>query len=1055
MNAILRFGMECSALLLPFGYPAAHTDRSELAMTSIDQARRSWDRMEIPASAENSGRFAAIGIDIGSTTAKIVVYCDGELVYSCYERHFSQVRPKTLELLLRVKDMVGDRPVSVAISGSAGLGLANAAGIPFVQEVFATGETVKHLEPDTSVVIELGGEDAKVIFFKGGIDERMNGTCAGGTGAFIDQMATLLDVTVEELDALSLGHTRIYPIASRCGVFAKTDIQPLLNQGAAKENIAASIYAAVASQTIAGLAQGRKIDGRVMFLGGPLYYCKGLRAAFKDALNLNDEDAVFPEYGRLSVALGAALYACGLDKTTDMDTLIAGVEASTHEKTEAAHTAPLFESEADYEAFCRRHAKASVKTVYPTDYTGGAYVGIDCGSTTTKLVLMGEEGELLYAYYHSNRGNPVSIVREQLQEIYDICGDRITIKGSAVTGYGEELIRHAFHIDRGLVETMAHFTAAKYFNPNVDFILDIGGQDIKCFKVKGDAIDSIMLNEACSSGCGSFIETFARSMGYRIDDFARLGLFAKAPVELGTRCTVFMNSSVKQAQKDGATVGDISAGLSRSVVKNAIYKVIRASSAEELGRELVVQGGTFLNDAVLRAFEMEIGCDVIRPQIAGLMGAFGAALFARSLGLHKSAIMDAATLASFTHTSKAATCRGCGNNCHLTINTFSGGERFISGNKCERGAGMKVPEGAEVIPNLHQYKRERFAALEESSRDGGRGTIGIPMALGMYELAPMWHTLFTELGFRVTFSGPSTRDIYLKGQFSIPSDTACYPAKIMHGHIEQLVERGVDAIFYPCLTYNVDEHLGDNHYNCPVVAYYSELLKGNMESVKNTRFLHPYLNINDRRELTRELTVYLRDHVCHIEKSEIRRAVDKAFAAYDKWMADIRREGEMALKWARERGQRIMILCGRPYHTDPEIGHGIDKLATSLGFTVVTEDSIAGLTVNAPVNVLNQWTYHARLYAAARYAADHEDVQLVQLVSFGCGIDAVTTDEVRSILESRGKLYTQIKIDEITNLGAVTIRLRSLIGALEYAGKSSVSSAGGANKVLKGGVSHG
>ncbi len=1028
---------------------------SNQTSSPADIATSRWERIDLPVGGGE--HFAAIGIDIGSTTAKLVVFCDGQLVYSCYERHFSRVRPKTLELLLRVRDMVGERPVHVAISGSAGLGLAKAAGIPFVQEVFATGETVRHLEPDTSVVIELGGEDAKVIFFRGGMDERMNGTCAGGTGAFIDQMATLLDVTVEQMDELSLHHTRVYPIASRCGVFAKTDIQPLLNQGAAKENIAASIYAAVASQTIAGLAQGRRIEGKVMFLGGPLYYCRGLRAAFKEALNLSDENALFPEYGRLSVALGAAHYACGLQQPTDIDTLIAGVEASTREKPEATHTTPpLFADEADYRAFCDRHARASVPVVYPYDYSGNAYLGIDCGSTTTKLVLMGEGGELLYSYYHSNRGNPVGIVREQLAEIYRICGDRIRIKGSAVTGYGEELIRHAFHIDRGLVETMAHFTAAKYFNPRVDFILDIGGQDIKCFKVKGDAIDSIMLNEACSSGCGSFIETFARAMGYEVDEFAKLGLFAEAPVELGTRCTVFMNSSVKQAQKDGATVGDISAGLSRSVVKNAIYKVIRASSAAELGHEIVVQGGTFLNDAVLRSFEREIGGEVIRPQIAGLMGAFGAALYARSLGLSETATLDAAAIDAFTHTSKATTCHGCGNRCHLTINQFTGGERYISGNKCERGAGRREPEGADIIPNLHRYKRDRLAALEETSRDGGRGTLGIPLALGMYELAPLWHALFTELGFRVTLSGPSTRDLYIKGQFSIPSDTACYPAKLMHGHMEQLVERDVDAIFYPCLTYNVDEHVGDNHYNCPVVAYYSELLKGNMESVRRVDFLHPYLNINDRHELTRELYALLGDRYGGFRKADIRRAVNVAFEAYDKWMADIRHEGEAAIRWARERGARIMILCGRPYHADPEIGHGIDRLATSLGFAVVTEDSIASLTTDAPVNVLNQWTYHARLYAAARYAAAHEDVQLVQLVSFGCGIDAITTDEVRAILESRGKLYTQIKIDEITNLGAVTIRLRSLIGALEYtSGKHEEAPPAREDKTpLKGGVSH-
>ena len=982
---------------------------------------------------------AIIGIDIGSTTAKVVVYCDGHLVYSCYERHFSQVRPKTLELLERVAPMVGNRPVRAAISGSAGLGMAQAAGIPFVQEVFATGETVRHLEPNTSTVIELGGEDAKIIFFDGGMDERMNGSCAGGTGAFIDQMATLLDVTVEELDTLSLNHTRVYPIASRCGVFAKTDIQPLLNQGAAKENIAASIYAAVTSQTIAGLAQGRKIEGTVMFLGGPLYYCQGLRQAFRDALQLDDEHAIFPDYGRLSVAIGAALYAAALPEAVSMDSLIGGVEQSTHEKAEAAHTEPLFQSEDEYAAFRVRHDRASVATVCPYDYTGDAYLGIDCGSTTTKLVLMGEDGQLLYSYYDVNRGNPVSIVRDQLLEIYNLCEDRIHIKGSCVTGYGEELIRHAFHVDAGLVETMAHFTAAKYFNPHVDFILDIGGQDIKCFKVKGDAIDSIMLNEACSSGCGSFIATFARSMGYDVEEFAKLGLFAKAPVELGSRCTVFMNSSVKQAQKDGATVQDISAGLSRSVVKNAIYKVIRAGSVDELGREIVVQGGTFLNDAVLRAFEMEIERDVIRPNIAGLMGAFGAALYAKLAQSEQSSLLSADELTRFTHTSKAATCHGCGNNCHLTVNTFCGNERYISGNKCETGAGLLTQASAEPLPNLHAFKRNKLDELSAQVGHGTRGTIGLPLALGMYEQAPLWHAFFTDLGFNVVFSGPSSRSLYTKGQYSIPSDTACYPAKLMHGHMEDLIERGVDAIFYPALTYNFDEKRGDNHYNCPVVAYYSELLHGNMASLQKTTFLYPYLNINHAGHLSDELYALLKDRFGGFTKQQIRHAVKVGLDAYDAWMADIRREGEAAVQWARAHGRRIMILAGRPYHIDPEIGHSIDKLATSLGFVVVTEDSIAGLTdPHLKVQVLNQWTYHARLYAAAAYAALHEDVELVQLVSFGCGLDAVTTDEVRDILECNSKLYTQIKIDEITNLGAVTIRLRSLLGALEFAGRQQI-----------------
>ncbi len=982
------------------------------------------------------GGQTAIGIDIGSTTAKIVVVKGNKIVYDCYERHFSQVRPKTLELIRRIRDMVGNDDIKVAISGSAGLGMARAADIPFVQEVYATGETVKRLEPDTSVVIELGGEDAKVIFFKGGMDERMNGTCAGGTGAFIDQMATLLDLSVNEMDELSANATRIYPIASRCGVFAKTDIQPLLNQGAAKENIAASIFAAVANQTIAGLAQGRKIEGKVMFLGGPLYYCQGLRKAFKDALKLDDEHAIFPEYGRLSVALGAAIYAAKQSASFTYEELEANIERSTHEKIRAVHGEPLFANREEYDEFCKRHAKASVNTVYPEDYKDrDAYLGIDCGSTTTKLTLIGKNGEILYSFYDSNRGNPVQIVKAQLEEIYKRCGDNIEIKGSAVTGYGEELIKHAFHIDFGIVETMAHFTAAYHFNPKVDFILDIGGQDIKCFKVKNKVIDSIMLNEACSSGCGSFIETFARSMGYGIEEFSKLGLFAEGPVDLGSRCTVFMNSSVKQAQKDGADVGDISAGLSKSVVKNAIYKVIRATSPEELGREVVVQGGTFYNDAVLRAFEKELGRDVIRPSIAGLMGAYGAALYARSMKLERSEIITSEKLADFTHTSKAASCHGCGNNCQLTINTFNGSEKYISGNKCERGAGMR--EGSseiDIIPNMHRFKREKLLELAKDNCDGARrGRIGLPLCLGMYELAPLWHALFKDLGYKVELSGFSSRAIYTKGQYSIPSDTACYPAKIMHGHIEKLVEDKVDMIFYPCLTYNIDEQISDNHYNCPVVAYYSELLSGNMESLRNTKFLYPYLNVNNKNELAKELYNTLSNNGEKVTKSEVKHAVNVGFEAYDKWMKDIRIEGVRAIEWAQKHGRRIMILAGRPYHIDPEIGHSIDKLAVNLGFVVVSEDGVSSLTEAPRVKVLNQWTYHARLYAAAKYATEHSDTELVQLVSFGCGIDAVTTDEVRTILEGKGKLYTQIKIDEITNLGAVNIRLRSLLGALDFA----------------------
>lgn len=980
-----------------------------------------------------TGEGTSLGIDIGSTTAKIVVIENGNVIYERYERHFSQVRQKSLEMIREIRPLLEGKTFSAAISGSAGLGVAKAADVLFVQEVFAEGEIVKQAEPDTNVVVELGGEDAKVIFFKGGLDERMNGSCAGGTGAFIDQMATLLNVSTQELDELSLQSHQLYPIASRCGVFAKTDIQPLLNQGAAKSDIAASIYQAVVNQTIAGLAQGRRIDGKVMFLGGPLYYCKGLRRRFVETLKLSEENAVFPAYALYAVAIGAAVYAAREQKTTDYETLVARLEASANQPRETTVSEPLFASKEEYEAFAARHAKATVRQVSPEGYAGKAWLGIDCGSTTTKVVLINDKNEIIYQYYCSSQGSPVEIVRDQLKEIYRLCGNSITVEGSAVTGYGEELIRHAFHVDDGLVETMAHFTAARYFNPKVDFILDIGGQDIKCFRVHNDSIDSIMLNEACSSGCGSFIETFAKSMGYDVETFSKLGLFAKAPVDLGSRCTVFMNSSVKQAQKDGASIEDISAGLSMSIVKNAIYKVIRAPSADDLGQQIVVQGGTFLNDAVLRSFERVLGRDVIRPQIAGLMGAYGAALYARAQAERRgkpSTLIGREALEHFTHKSVAAKCNGCENHCSLTINIFPGGERYVSGNRCEKALGAQGK--VEELPNLHEYKRARIEALQPG--EAVRGTIGLPLALGMYEQLPLWHTFFTHLGYQVVISGFSNRELYSKGQYSIPSDTACYPAKIMHGHMETLIEKGVDAIFYPCLTYNVDEKISDNHYNCPVVAYYSELLRGNMESLKNVNFLSPYLNLNNTRELAKEMHRYLKKYLCDIPFAQVREAVDAGMQKYHDWMEDIYREGKRAMDWARENGKRILILAGRPYHIDPEISHGIDKLCTSLGFVTITEDSIPMQPNPVHVHVLNQWTYHARLYNAAQYASEHDDTELVQLVSFGCGIDAITTDEVREILESHNKLYTQIKIDEITNLGAVRIRLRSLLGALEERG---------------------
>lgn len=977
--------------------------------------------------SDNKESNLLLGIDIGSTTAKAVLRRDDEILWQCYERHFSMVREKTVEILEKIKEISAKEKMSVAISGSAGLGLAQAAQIPFVQEVFATGEAVKLKEPDTSCVIELGGEDAKIIFFDGGIDERMNGSCAGGTGAFIDQMATLLNITVDELDKLSLEAQRIYPIASRCGVFAKTDIQPLLNQGARKQDVAASIYQAVVNQTVAGLAQGKKIKGKVLFLGGPLYYCKGLGRRFKETLSLSDENAVFPEYARYAVAFGASEYAKKQRETFTAGELIDRILDSRTRLSTVGRLEPLFESEADYKAFTERHGAATVEFTDISQYSGKAYLGIDCGSTTTKLVLLSSDKKILYSFYASNEGNPVEIVKSQLVKIYSLCGERIKICGSAVTGYGEELIKNAFSLDYGIVETIAHYTAARYFKPDVDFILDIGGQDIKCFRIRNGAIDSIMLNEACSSGCGSFLETFAKALGFSISDFAVKGLFASSPVNLGSRCTVFMNSSVKQSQKDGATVEDISAGLSISVVKNAIYKVIRAANAKELGENIVVQGGTFYNDAVLRAFERELGRDVIRPSIAGLMGAYGAALY--SMGSNESGIIDASALESFVHTSTSAVCKGCTNGCHLTVNKFADGRRFISGNQCEKGLGLKK---GEALPNLYEFKRNYLTGLD-ANENGKRSdiTVGLPLALGMYELLPLWHGIFKSLGFKIKISQMSSRRVYEKGQFSIPSDTACYPAKIMHGHIASLIEDGVDAVFYPCLTYNMDEGNTDNHYNCPVVAYYSELLRGNIEELDDVKFLYPYLNINSKQQLSKELYSYLNGFFPDVTRNQVKTAVSDGYAAYEKYMNAVKAKGREALHIARENGNPIMILAGRPYHIDSEIGHGIDRLANTLGFAVVSEDSVFDLAKPDTVNVLNQWTYHSRLYRAARYAAEHKDTQLVQLVSFGCGVDAITTDEVRSILEKGGKYYTQLKIDEITNLGAVKIRLRSLMGALE------------------------
>ena len=980
-----------------------------------------------------------IGIDIGSTTVKVVVLDEqNNLLFRSYERHYSKARERALETLRGIEDMLTGQEVQLVITGSAGLGVAKACQLDFVQEVYATAAAVNTFIPGTDAVIELGGEDAKIIFFGGALEERMNGSCAGGTGAFIDQMATLMNVTVGELDELSLKHEKIYPIASRCGVFAKTDIQPILNQGGRKEDVAASIFQAVVDQTVGGLTQGRELAGKIVFLGGPLHFLQGLRQRFVETLKLDSDHAIFPEDGDCFAAIGAAL--CAGDYPVRLyDQVFTQMEESVESTSVVNTMPPLFQDQAEYDAFLARHNASQPPQVDPAAYEGPAYLGIDAGSTTTKMVLIAPDGGLLYTYYHSNLGNPVAIVLEQLREIYKLCGDRITIQGAAVTGYGEDLIKNAFHCDLGLVETMAHYYAAAHFDPKVDFIIDIGGQDMKCFKIRNGAVDSIMLNEACSSGCGSFIETFAKALGYDIAAFSKLGLLTKRPVNLGSRCTVFMNSSVKQAQKDGASVEDISAGLSISIVKNAIYKVIRAVSADDLGKNIVVQGGTFLNDAVLRAFELELGRDVTRPTIAGLMGAFGAALAARNAGLECSKLLSEEALQSFAHTAKPVTCNLCTNHCSLTVNQFDGGRRFISGNRCSR------PLGQEKVrhPDLMAYKYEKLRAMEGKGQgDGSRGKLGIPMGLNFYENLPFWFALFTKLNFEIVLSPESSRKLYLLGQHTIPSDTVCYPAKLMHGHVESLVQAGVDTIFYPCMSYNFNEKSGDNHYNCPVVAYYPELLGANVPLLKQVRYLAPYVGLHRPRDFKARMGRFMETEF-GISPKETAAAVDAAYQAYEDYRKDLRATAETYIAQARTENRPILVVAGRPYHIDPEVNHGINDLITSFGFTLITEDAVAWHEGYEPRTVLNQWTFQARMYQAARYVCTQEDMQLVQLVSFGCGTDAITGDEMRSILESNGKLYTQLKIDDISNLGAVKIRIRSLMAAMEARRGQAASGSGG------------
>ena len=966
-----------------------------------------------------------IGLDIGSTTIKIAVLDDaGTLLFSKYQRHYSQIATRILELHRELMAKFPTlRTARLAISGSAGIGIAESCGIQFVQEVFAEKICTEKLHPGTDAVIELGGEDAKILFLGRHFDARMNDSCAGGTGAFIDQMAALLNVETDKMNELAQQATTSYTIASRCGVFAKSDIQPLLNQGAAKSDLAASIFRAVASQAVTGLSKGRPIEGNVLYLGGPLTFMSCLRDSFDKILNIK---GVCPDNSLYYVAMGAAFCA---EHDVEFASLPAKLEAAIKTHT-FEHMAPLFKDEAEYQAFHERHLKDAVTISTPEKATQ-AFIGIDSGSTTIKIAVMSPAGELLDSFYQSNKGNPVVAVRDYLTDFYQKYPHCQLLAG-AVTGYGEDLIRHAFGMDYGIVETMAHFYAAHHLEPDVDFILDIGGQDMKCLKIHNGAIDNIFLNEACSSGCGSFLQTFAEILGYSAEEFAQIGLFADMPVDLGSRCTVFMNSSVKQAQKDGASVANISAGLSISIVKNALYKVIRPSSKAAIGQHIVVQGGTFLNDCVLRAFEQEMGLNVVRPNIAGLMGAYGAALYAQRRYLDNpkpSSIIKLAELKSFQHTVKGVTCGLCNNHCHLTINIFASGKRFISGNRCERPITHMAPQNDL---NLYRQKLELLQALPNLDTPK-RGVMGIPMGLNMYELLPFWQGLLNHLGFKVVTSPIEDKRIYRLGQNTIPSDTVCYPAKLMHGHIKWLLDQGMDHIFYPCMTYNISEQGTENCYNCPVVAYYPEVLHANMRELAKAHFFFDYLGLLHKKVLVQKLYELFHREYADITKKELHKAVDAAFAAYDAFEAQVKERGQRIITLARAQHKPIVVLAGRPYHIDPKVNHSIDRLITTMGAALVSEDAVSShitpQELNTDLHVLNQWTYHSRLYAAAKYVTENSDMHMIQLVSFGCGCDAITADECRRILEEHGRIYTQIKIDDIDNLGAAKIRIRSLFSA--------------------------
>ncbi|MCR4842376.1 MAG: 2-hydroxyacyl-CoA dehydratase [Eubacterium sp.] len=978
-----------------------------------------------------------LGVDIGSTTVKVALMDAADtLCFSDYKRHFANIKETLTDLLTLAKEKLGDVQVMPVITGSGGLTLANHLEIPFVQEVIAVSTALRAQAPQTDVAIELGGEDAKIIYFEGGnVEQRMNGICAGGTGSFIDQMASLIQTDATGLNEYAKSYKAIYPIAARCGVFAKTDIQPLINEGATKEDLSASIFQAVVNQTISGLACGKPIRGHVAFLGGPLHFLSELKSAFIRTLKLDDEHIIAPENSHLFAAMGSALN-CTADSERPLSAILETLKGDLHMEFEVARMEPLFASEAEYDEFIKSHEHATVKKGDISTYSGNCFLGIDAGSTTTKVALVGEDGSLLYSFYSNNNGSPLATSIEALKDIYSRLPEDAHIVYSCSTGYGEALIKAALMLDEGEVETIAHYTAAAFFDPSVDCILDIGGQDMKCIKIRDNAVDSVQLNEACSSGCGSFIETFAKSLNYTVQDFAKEALFAEHPIDLGTRCTVFMNSKVKQAQKEGASVADISSGLAYSVIKNALFKVIKLSDAKELGSNVVVQGGTFYNDAVLRSFEKIAGISAVRPDIAGIMGAFGSALIARDRYEEgrETTMLAFEDIASLEYGTKLARCGGCTNNCLLTINRFSGGRQFITGNRCERGIGKQKKKEDEV-PNLFDYKLKSMFDYEPLSKEEAkRGTVGIPRVLNFYENYPFWHVFFTQLGFRVVLSPLSTRKIYEMGIESIPSESECYPAKLAHGHVKWLIDEGdVDFIFYPCVPYErVEDGCSDNHYNCPIVTSYSENIKNNVDEITSgeMRFINPFMSFASEDVLCKRLEEVFRGEF-GIGSSEVKSAVHKAWAELDAKREDMYEQGRKVIKYLEETGKRGIVLAGRPYHLDPEINHGIPQLITGYGIAVLTEDSVSNLNpVDRPLLVLDQWMYHTRLYNAANYVKTREDLDLIQLNSFGCGVDAVTTDEVNDILRKSGKIYTCLKIDEVNNLGAAKIRIRSLLAAI-------------------------